>query len=134
MPRLVAIVSLLLGGCVAEVGFDPVGDAASVEGAWTLGGVPAGDASCQALGASYVRVRFFRGEDYRDHSRLVFPCAQGAFDTRPDRRVAEGSWDMALIAIDADGQELATGPTETHEAAENMGHIVLGAADLVAAP
>jgi hypothetical protein len=78
-----------------------------------------------------VRVRFFDGERTHDHPDLVFPCAAGAFDTRPERVVAHGTWTLALIAIDADGNLLAAGTPETHDTADAGGHLVLGNVDFL---
>ncbi|MBX3272250.1 MAG: hypothetical protein KF729_18440 [Sandaracinaceae bacterium] len=114
------------GGCIVRVGFDPVGVAASAEGSWTIDGAPPTAASCGEV--AYVRVRFFEGGEHRDHAGLVFECARGAFDTRPERVIAEGQWEVALVAIRADGSIVREGVHQTIETSE--GHVELAALDL----
>jgi hypothetical protein len=133
LARLSLVLATLpLAGCIAEVSFDPVGTAASVEGSWTIDGAPASAEACRAYGIDYVRVRFYRDERTADHPHLVFPCAQGSFDTRPDRIVAEGTWTMGLVAIDAEGDAIAVGPEEMASPAALGGHIALAPVDFTA--
>ncbi len=128
-PHCLSLVALALAGCIAEVTFDPVGTAASVEGSWTIAGAPASADTCRAMGIDYVRVRFYREERTADHPHLVFPCEQGSFDTRPDRVVADGTWTMALVAIDAEGNQIAVGPQETVTSGAVDEHIALAPVD-----
>jgi len=102
--------ALLLGGCIVPVEFDPVGETASMQGEWTIAGAEPTAESCGEI--AFVRVRFFEGEDHRDHPDLVFDCAAGGFDTRPARVVAEGTWVVAPVAIRADGSVVAEGPRD----------------------
>jgi len=106
-PRFV-VAALMLGGCIVPVEFDPVGETASMQGEWTIDGAAPTPESCGEI--AYVRIRFFEGEDHRDHPALVFDCAEGRFDTRPARVVAEGTWVVAPVAIRADGSVVAEGP------------------------
>ncbi len=124
-----SIAALALSSCVAQVTFDPVGTADTVAGSWTVQGQPASVATCSELGIDYVRVRFYRGDHTSDHPALVFPCERGAFDTSPERVVASGTWTMALVAIDADGNTISLGAQETIETAAVGGHIVLTSVD-----
>ncbi len=141
MTRLaptVVLVSIASAGCIGEVAFDPVGTAASVEGAWSVGGAAPSESSCGALSITHVRVRFYEGERTFDHPRLVFRCEEGSFDTRPDRVVAGGTWTMQLLAVDNDvpvgvSNVVAEGPLETHDTLDARGHIVMSAADFVRA-
>ncbi len=121
--------ALALSGCIVPVGFDPVGDASSMQGSWTVAGASPTVASCGEV--AYVRVRFFEGEEHRDHHDLVFECALGGFDTRPERVVAEGAWQVALVAIRADGSVVEQGPTHTVDTrAEGGGHLAIPPFDL----
>jgi hypothetical protein len=131
LAPLSLLLVLALGGCIAEVTFDPVGTAASVEGSWTIGGAVASAEACRALGIDYVRVRFYRDMRTSDHPHLVFPCERGSFDTSPERIVAEGTWTMALVAIDAEGNPIAVGPRET--LSTSSGHIALAPVDFTVA-
>lgn len=118
------ILALALSSCIVPVDFDPVGESSSMQGSWTIAGSAPTDGSCGEI--AYVRVRFFRDEDHRDHHALVFACALGGFDTRPERVVAEGAWTVALVAIRADGSVVAQGPfVEVDTRAEGGGHLIL---------
>lgn len=123
------LVALALSGCIVPVDFDPVGEAASMQGAWTIAGAAPTAASCGEI--AYVRVRFFEGEEHRDHAELVFECVAGGFDTRPMRVVAQGAWSVALVAIRADGSVVEQGPIlEVDTRAEGGGHLVIPPLDL----
>jgi hypothetical protein len=123
--------ALAVSGCVPGVGLDPVGDDWSIGGSWLLNGEPPTAQSCGALGVAYVRVRFYDGERTADHPRLVFPCAQGTFDTRPEQVVRVGTWTLALVAIDAEGRAIATAPPQVFEPVDVTGHIEVSAVDFV---
>ena len=126
---LLSLLATTLSGCIVNVDFDPVGSASSMQGSWTVGGAPPTAASCGEV--AFVRVRFFEGEEHRDHAGLVFECEAGGFDTRPDRLVAAGQWTVAPVAIRADGSVVEVGPTtelDTH--AEGGGHLVVPPFDL----
>ncbi|MGE0786233.1 MAG: hypothetical protein AB7S26_11130 [Sandaracinaceae bacterium] len=124
---------LLASGCIVTVTFDPIGQDASISGTWTIDGVPPDAASCAAAGIDSVRVRFFDGEDdYRDHPDLVFPCADGQFDTRPTLLINGGVWTLALIPIRADGSVVETDPPALRETFDTVlagGHIELTPVD-----
>ena len=107
------------GGCIVRVGLDPVGAAASAQGSWTVDGAAPTATSCGEI--AYVRVRFYDGDEHRDHAGLVFECARGAFDTRPERVIAQGQWEVALVAIRADGSIVHEGARQTIETSE--GHV-----------
>ena len=59
-----AFAALVGAGCVAQVSFDVVGHAASVQGSWTIADATPSAQNCAALGIDYVRVRFFRGDAF----------------------------------------------------------------------
>ncbi len=59
-------------------------------------------------------------------------CTEGGFDTRPQAVVADGQWTMALVAIDADGDAIAMGPTQTVDTLAVVGHIALTPIDFMA--
>lgn len=126
------LAALGVSGCIVEITFDPVGSAASVEGAWTIEGAAPTEASCSALGITHLRVRFYDGIVTYDHPDLVFPCAQGSFDT-VDPVVADGVWTMSLVAIDGSGAKIAEGPKETFDTLAVGGRIRLTAQDFSAA-
>ncbi|MFK7987902.1 MAG: hypothetical protein AB8I08_17925 [Sandaracinaceae bacterium] len=116
------IASCLLAGCIQTGDFDPVGDAASIAGDWTVdGSAPSRDA-CDALGASVVQVTFLDNARPVTHSGLRFECREGSFDTdapggsgrviaAPDDEGAP--WRLRFEAVDSGGQVLAIGETVT---------------------
>ncbi|MEZ4338856.1 MAG: hypothetical protein R3B82_19740 [Sandaracinaceae bacterium] len=123
------ILAVALSGCIVPVDFDPVGEASSMQGSWTIASATPTAESCGEI--AYVRVRFFRDEEHRDHHALVFECSAGGFDTRPERVVAEGAWTVALVAIRADGSVVEQGPlVEIDTRTEGGGHIVLPPFDI----
>ena len=126
--RLLAGTLAFVSACIAQVGFDPVGEAASVEGSWTIGGEPPRPERCADRAIRFVRVRFFDGSQHRDHPGLVFDCGAGAFDTRPTRLVAPGSWAIRLVAIRDDGSEVESGPEVVYDT--TTGHIELATVHL----
>lgn len=122
---------ILAGGCVDVTDFDPVGDAASIEFAWTVDGEFPTNESCEALGAAYVRVTFVDDRRAVPHGGLLrncASCAQGApasclnarpcmrggevecFDTEDQRVVAEGDWTIRLEAVDGSGAVVQASP------------------------
>jgi len=119
------LAALSVSGCIVEITFDPIGTDATMAGAWTINGAAPTQASCDALGVSHVRVRFLDGTRGVDHPDLVFPCAQGSFDTRPNAVVADGAWTVALVAVDTNGTAIGTAPQETFDTSVEGGHIVL---------
>jgi hypothetical protein len=127
---------LVVSGCAATTSFDPVGSAATMEGSWQLAAAAASEESCAASGITHVRVRFFEEERSVDHPQLVFPCAQGSFDTRPTGVLADGVWSVRLLGLDnrvpagAD-TVVASGPLSTFDTRTEGGHVVLGQIDLV---
>lgn len=131
--RVAGVLAALLlpptaGGCAGGAASDPIGDAWSIQGSWLIDERPPSEASCAALGVVYVRVRFVGLSRTTDHPRLVFPCADGAFDTRPEPVVASGTWNIALVAIDAAGNAIATSPPRAFEPIDVRGHLDLGTA------
>lgn len=120
-----------LSGCVQVSDFEPMGNAASIAGAWTIDGAPPTPESCRALGAEVVRVAVLDGARPVVHGALVFSCERTrceerpCFDTRPDSVIAEGEWTFRIEAARG-GQVVAVGPAELHSSAE--GHIALGTA------
>ncbi len=134
---LALLVGLVSTGCIVEVAFDPVGTAASVQGEWLVDGAPATPESCAAASITHVRVRFYEGERTFDHARLVFPCAEGGFDTRPERVVAAGTWNMQMLAVNneapvGESNVVGEGPLETIDTLDARGHIVLETASFTA--
>lgn len=126
---LACLLSISLAGCIVSVEFDPVGTAASMEATWTVQGAPATEDSCGEI--RFVRIRFFDGDEHRDHPDLVFDCAAGGFDTRPERLVASGAWTVAPIAIRPDGSEVDRGPTVSLDTSiVGGGHLVIEPFDL----
>lgn len=125
--------SLAVGvsGCIVDVIVDPIGQDASIAGSWTVEGAAPTAESCAALGITNVRVRFSSGTETRLHPDLVFDCAVGQFDTRPQRVVADGTWVVQLVAIDADGVEIAAGPESTFDTLAMNGHFDIPAVDFV---
>ncbi len=118
--------------CIINATFDPIGTDRRAEGRWLVNGAAPTQESCAAAGIDFVRVRFFDVSRTADHPRLVFPCAQGSFDTRPDGVIAAEAWNIALVAIDAEGNAVVTAPPERVEPVDVSGHLVLTPADFVA--
>lgn len=131
--RLGLILTLATTGCVVNVGFDPFGTAQTASGSWTIAGAAPSAASCEAAGVDYVRVRLYDGDGYRDGGELVFGCADGAFDTRPEGVLAGGTWTLGMVAIDADGQPIAMQAALGSDAITADGHITLPNFDVAAA-
>ncbi len=126
---LLPLLATTLCGCIVNVDFDPVGSAASVQGSWTVEGAPPTAESCAEI--AYVRVRFFEDDERRDHAGLVFECAAGGFDTRPERVIAQGLWTVALVAIRADGSVVEMGPmVELDTRVEGGDHLIVPPVDL----
>ncbi|MGF1469498.1 MAG: hypothetical protein ACFCGT_25535 [Sandaracinaceae bacterium] len=100
---VLGVALLTSAGCTVEVIFDPLGDDVSVSGSWRIEGQAASRANCQSLGVNQVRVAFFDRGDLFEVGSLVYPCEIGSFDTRPDRVLAAGTYEVALQAIDAAG-------------------------------
>jgi hypothetical protein len=126
-----ALALALTPACVSDVVFDPIGTEWTIAGSWLVNGAPPSASTCAAAGIDFVRVRFFDVSRTADHPRLVFPCAQGSFDTRPEALVASGTWSIALVAIDAEGNAMAMATPQTFEPVDVRGHVELGTADFV---
>jgi len=112
--RLLSLVLAMgLAGCVGVEGFDPVGSVAAITGSWQIDSSPATDETCDALGASRVRITFLDGLRAVPHSSLFAACNEGALDSRMGSGavVAAGLWTVRLDALDGDGSILASGPT-----------------------
>lgn len=125
---LAPLLASLLTGCIVNVAFDPVGSDSSMQGSWTVAGAVPTVESCGEI--RFVRVRFFEGDDHRDHSELVFDCAAGAFDTRPGEIIADGVWTVALVGVRADGSVVEAGlTTELDTGAEGGRHLTLPSFD-----
>lgn len=116
-----------VSGCVVIL--DPIGNDASVEGQWLINGATPTAASCASLGITHVRVRVRDGSRIIDPAALVFDCADGGFDTRPNLVLADGTWTLQLVALNADAPsgmvEVSEGPEEIHDTLAEGGHIVL---------
>lgn len=131
------LLAFACAGCVASVDFDPVGTGATVEASWTIEGAAASAESCAARSITHVRVRFFDPADaeiFRDHPDLVFACAGGSFDTRPDPVLKSGEWTLRLLALNNDamlGQDfvVASGPEVLSDT--STGHVVIPPVDFV---
>jgi hypothetical protein len=136
MRSLLVVAVLFSSGCIADNGgvLDPRGTAASVSAAWLIAGAAPSTDTCAARGITHVRVRFYRDDAFSDNPDLVFACELGAFDTRPRAVVSEGTWMMALLAVNANaarGEDptVASGPISTHDAGTDGGHFDLGTVD-----
>lgn len=148
--RALAFVLVGASGCVQVSDFNPVGEAASISGAWTIDGAFPTTESCQALGASQVRVTFLDGLRPVVHGALIFACASCSeaseaacfsmrecmlggevecFDTRPDAVVREGTWTVQLEATSG-STVIAAGPRQVVNASP-MGHIALEPVDFL---
>jgi hypothetical protein len=105
--------------------FDPTGTDASVEAHWTVQGTAPTLASCGALGIDRVRIAFFDtvGTAY-EYTALTANCEDGAFDTRPTRVIAAGTWTVQFQAVDTAGTVLGSGAMATVTVAAG-GHLSL---------
>lgn len=131
LGALALSLSLGVSGCIVDVIVDPIGQDASIAGSWTIEGAAPTAESCEALGITNVRVRFASGTETRLHPDLVFDCAAGSFDTRPRQVVADGTWVVQLVAINADGDQIAAGPTSTFDTIADDGHYDIPPVDFV---
>ena len=126
---IVVTTGLFASGCLVDIVFDPVGTDATVAATWSVEGAAPTAESCAELGVTRVRVRFYDGVRRFDHPDLVFDCADGSFDTRPRAVVADGIYDMQLLAIDNAGVVIGEGPRERVDTLAVAGHIQLTAVD-----
>lgn len=115
----VGIATLLLSGCINVIDFDPVGNGASIAGAWTIDGEEANAARCTTLGSPLVQVVFIDEGRPVVHSGLRFECRTATFDT--DSRggagavIADGSWTLRLEALDGSGLPIAVSEELSYE-------------------
>ncbi len=137
-------------GCVQITDFNPVGTASTVEAAWTVDGAFPTTETCDALGASVVRVVFLDGLRPLPVGALIAQCARceqdsnpdcystractlggevECLDTRPNPIVAEGTWTVRVEAFDG-SNIVAAGPEQTITATP-MGHIALDPVDFL---
>jgi len=107
------VLAACLTGCVAVEGFDPVGSAAAIRGTWQIDSAPPTSDSCDALGASRVRISFLDDQRAVAHSGLFAACTEGGIDTRMGSNavVGVGRWTVRLDALDSGGSIIATGST-----------------------
>lgn len=94
-----SVLSLALGGCVEKAAvWSPEGADSSIAGAWTIRGATPGMLTCAAARVTWVDLVFVRAMPDLDASTDVvigtftFPCAQGAFDSRPAPALAAGTY------------------------------------------
>jgi hypothetical protein len=116
----------LASGCVQVSDFDPVGNAASISGAWTIDGAAPSAEACRALGADLVRVVFLDEDRPVVHGALIYrcdsACGETCFDTRPAPVVGEGEWTIRLEAV-GNASVVAVAPPEVRSS--EGGHIAL---------
>lgn len=87
--------------------FDPSGTAVSLNGSWTVNGAAPTVASCGNIARVRVAIcQTSAATDCWSTPSLSFPCASGAFDTRPTRVLAAGSYHSLWEALDASGNVL----------------------------
>ena len=112
----------LATGCVGIGDFDPVGDSASIAGAWLVDGESPTAAKCAQLGAIRIQVSFLDMQRSVTHSGLRFECPTASFDTdgpggsgkvvaAPE--ASESPWRLRLEAVDDSGTVIAFGDTYT---------------------
>jgi hypothetical protein len=123
---LLGLVAVVSTGCVRVSDYDPVGNAASISGAWTIDGAAPTAESCRALGADIVRVTFLDDSRPVVHGALIYPCnttcMESCFDTRPGLVVAGGEWTLRMEATrGAEVVAVGTAQVQSTEA----GHIEL---------
>ena len=151
-PAIPLALALFATGCVTVVDFDPVGSAASIDVEWRVGSRPPTAESCAGAGIHQVRVGFYDGVgDVRrvDHGALIFAChfpgsrdpsVQGRYpQIQPDgsqprvRLVRAGDWRLGLVAVDAAGAVVASGPIEAWSVADGD-HVDPAPVDFFPAP
>lgn len=146
----IAVLATSSAACVQITDFNPVGTASTMSAAWTIDGAFPTSESCNALGASVVRVVFLDGLRPVPVGALIAQCAQCAegsdptcfstrpctiggevecVDTRPSPIVAEGTWTVRVEAFDGTNV-VSAGPEQTVTAVD-MGHIELTPVDFL---
>jgi hypothetical protein len=99
-----ALVAVALAGCTQS--FSPWGDEATLVLSWTVDGVPADGASCEAAGAARVRMAINREPvDWFD-DRLEWSCADGGAYLESMFRT--GSFYMRWDLLDAAGEVVSS--------------------------
>lgn len=105
--------------------FNPMGTDFSVDGMWTLNGTAPTTTTCNSAGIANVRMVFFDGTVMHDYAQLTFPCADGGFDTRPDKIFAYGDYTTRWQALSSSGTVIAEGPMTPLVVASPIGHTTL---------
>lgn len=75
---LAAISAVALHACVVEVSYDVRGTAVDLEASWTINGVLADQASCDAAGIDTVGLVFLDGTSEYRYPEFVFECEAGS--------------------------------------------------------
>jgi hypothetical protein len=107
---------MLVAGCTVSTSFNPLGNEATMEGAWEIDtgqGVvlPADARSCANARIATVELQVFEDFDvdpdtFYTSETLTFDCRTGSFDTRPDAVLDDGFFTVQYVALDAAGIEL----------------------------
>ncbi len=123
-----AVGSLLASGCLTVTTdtnpFQPLGTDVSLSGQWDVDGAAPNASSCGNI--ARVRVAICQdasGSNCQTSSALTFPCANGAFDTRPSGVLASGSYHVVWEALSASNAVLQESTPSPISAIS--GHVVL---------
>ena len=132
---VVSLLALSLGSCTEKALYwTPEGGDASIAGRWTLHGVAPSRDACEAAGIAEVQLVFVHLGVESDFGTFTFPCAQGAFDSRPVAALAAGTYDVrwGFSAADGGGSTYETAVTTITAVAG--GHVAVPPGDFEPPP
>jgi hypothetical protein len=126
----VSVLALAASACTEKASYwTPEGDDATAAGSWTVHGAPATADTCAAAGVDEVALVFVHDGVEVDVGTFTFPCAQGAFDSRPVAVLAAGSYDVHWLFTAVDGGATSFSTTPSTIVAAPGGHVDLAVGD-----
>lgn len=131
---LTSHVVFVTGDVTSTPTFNPMGADFSVDGMWTLNGTAPTTPTCNTAGIANVRMVFFDGTVMHDYAQLTFPCADGGFDSRPDKIFAYGNYTTRWQALSSSGAVIAEGPMTPLVVASPIGHTTLQPVNFLVTP
>ena len=99
--------------------------AGTLQGSWTINGATPDAGNCAGLGIAEVHVQFLDGAGVPDPaSTLAYACATGGFS----ELLVPGSYEIRVVAVDADGVIIATAMNQMFTLADGDTFIINGGA------
>lgn len=90
--------------------FSPLGTDFSVDGMWTINGAAPTTSSCNAAGIATVRFVFYDASmTLYNYTDFTFACADGGFDSRPNKILAWGNYTTRWQALNGSGTVVGEG-------------------------